>query len=65
MEYLSSKADHIDWCREMVLELSSQGHSQREIANMLQLVLVLLTRMYHFLDNSLGTILGNTLRTIT
>jgi Trp operon repressor len=35
MEHLSTQVEHqqIEWCRAKVLELSSQGHSQREIAD--------------------------------
>jgi hypothetical protein len=32
----NSESDHLDWRRNKVLELSSQGHSEREIATILQ-----------------------------
>lgn len=38
MEHLSTQVEHqqIEWRRAKVLELSSQDHSQREIADILE-----------------------------
>ncbi len=36
MEHLTSEMEHIQWRRDKVHELSSKGHSQREIASILQ-----------------------------
>ena len=38
MEYLSTQAERrqIEWRRAKVLELTSQGHTQREIADIIQ-----------------------------
>jgi hypothetical protein len=36
VESLSTKVERLQWCRNKVLELSSQGRSQPEIATILQ-----------------------------
>jgi len=36
MEHLTSHVEHLEWRRDKIQELSSKGHSQREIASMLQ-----------------------------
>jgi predicted transcriptional regulator len=37
MNNLSSTVNSLEWCRSKVLELSNQGHSQPEIARILQI----------------------------
>lgn len=37
IEHLTSKAEQLEWRRNKVLELSSQGHSERDIASILQI----------------------------
>src|SRR6266550_5613124 len=36
MEHLTSEMERLEWRRDKVQELSSKGHSQREIAKILQ-----------------------------
>ena len=51
MKQMSSalKQRELDWRRVQVLELSSQGYSQREIANRLQVDLAAVNRDIQFL----------------
>jgi hypothetical protein len=37
MEHLTSHVEHLEWRRDKIQELSSKGHSQREIASILQI----------------------------
>jgi Trp operon repressor len=37
VEHLTSQLEHLAWRRDKIQELSSKGHSQREIASMLQI----------------------------
>jgi transposase len=43
---LSTKVERLQWRRKKVLELSSQGHSQPEIATILQVGLGTVSRRY-------------------
>lgn len=45
MNSLSSSVNSLEWRRSKVLELSSQGHSQLEIARILQVILIWSTRL--------------------
>jgi hypothetical protein len=60
MEHLSMNMERqqeeqsIQWRRDKVLELSSQGHSQRDISTKYKLVLVQSIEIYHILDNNLN-----------
>ena len=44
MEHLTSEMERLEWRRDKVQELSSKGHSQREIAKILQLGVGLVNR---------------------
>jgi transposase len=43
------KQQQLDWRRSQVVELASMGHSQREIARILQVDLAAVNRDLHFL----------------
>jgi DNA-binding NarL/FixJ family response regulator len=49
VENLSSKMERLEWRRNKVLELSSQGHSQPEIARTLQVGLATVNRDLSYL----------------
>ena len=49
MENLSSKMERLEWRRNKVLELSSQGHSQPEISRILQVGLATVNRDISYL----------------
>ncbi len=49
MDHLTSHMEHREWRRDKIQELSSKGHSQREIANMLQIGLGSVNRDLSFL----------------
>ena len=49
MESLSTKAERLQWRRNKVLELFSQGHSQPEIATILQVGLGTVSRDIQYL----------------
>ena len=49
MESLSTKVERLQWRRNKVLELSSQGRSQPEIATILKVGLGTLSRDIHYL----------------
>jgi transcriptional regulator len=51
VENLSSQTERLEWRRNKVLELSSQGHSQSEIARTLQVGLGTVNRDLSYLRN--------------
>jgi hypothetical protein len=55
MENLSSKMERLEWRRNKVLELSSQGHSQPEIARILQVGLATVNRDISYLRQQAKT----------
>lgn len=48
MEYLNSYMERLEWRRNKVLELSSQGHTQSEISKIMQLGAGTINRDFFF-----------------
>jgi IS30 family transposase len=55
MEELTSKMEHLQWRRDKIQELSSQGQSQREIARVLQVGLTTVNRDISYLRQQAKT----------
>ena len=51
IEHLTSKSEQLQWRRNKVLELSSQGHTERDIAAILQVALGTVNRDLQTLKN--------------
>jgi hypothetical protein len=55
MKHLTSKMEHLQWRRNKIQELSSQGQSQREIARILQLGVTTVNRDISYLRQQAKT----------
>jgi hypothetical protein len=51
IEHHNKKDNKIDWCRNKVLELSSQGHTQRDIAQILHVSIGIVNNDLTYLRN--------------
>ena len=60
MEILSSEADRIRWRRNKVLELSSEGRYEHQIASVLKVGMATVNRDLQFLREQLVIILAST-----
>jgi transcriptional regulator len=61
MNNLSLAVDSLEWGRNKVLELASQGHSQSEIARIIQISQLTVNRDFFYLRQMLKIISKNTL----
>ena len=55
MKHLNSKTEHLQWRRDKIQELSSQGQSQREIARILQVGVTTVNRDISYLRQQAKT----------